>query len=316
MLVYSHNVKTRNISRVLCVILVILPEHQSDTKVLTMTMEILPEPKSNNLHEKVEGLDTLEVPAVKNSLYKGLNRRSNSCSDGASVIAGGETFGTSFELEGAAKHVKVFESRFSVISDVIWCLFMSRDDERSILEGKEIYLLLIEGQEDVSNKLIEILAGCFLSESWLCGINRGRKACEPVKRNSLEKTPRDIKKMINVFESSISHATSLSLLVNLTTPLGGSLVMLDISTKGFPSTTCVTKLTTGRLVNASSCDVIDMVIKDLDIEPKDIIAEFCCPFQWKELSKESGSKILLCGDGSCWKTFKPIASLIAKEKIK
>ncbi|GJS72390.1 hypothetical protein Tco_0705231 [Tanacetum coccineum] len=28
------------------------------------------------------------------------------------------------------------------------------------------------------------------------------------------------------------------------------------------------------------------------------------------------SKILPCGDGSCWKTFKPIASLIAKGKLK
>ncbi|GJV21920.1 hypothetical protein Tco_1370940 [Tanacetum coccineum] len=44
----------------------------------------------------------------------------------------------------------------------------------------------------------------------------------------------------------------------------------------------------------------------------DIIAEFCGPFWWKELSKESCSKILLCGDGSCWKAFKPISSLIAK----
>ncbi|GKD15989.1 putative reverse transcriptase domain-containing protein, partial [Tanacetum coccineum] len=44
----------------------------------------------------------------------------------------------------------------------------------------------------------------------------------------------------------------------------------------------------------------------------DIIAEFCGPSQWKELSQESGSKILPCGDRSCWKTFKPIASLIAK----
>ncbi|GKG32102.1 hypothetical protein Tco_0427052, partial [Tanacetum coccineum] len=30
----------------------------------------------------------------------------------------------------------------------------------------------------------------------------------------------------------------------------------------------VTKLTTGRLVNGSSCDRIDMVIKNLDLEPK------------------------------------------------
>ncbi|GJX93214.1 zinc finger, CCHC-type containing protein [Tanacetum coccineum] len=38
----------------------------------------------------------------------------------------------------------------------------------------------------------------------------------------------------------------------------------------------------------------------------DIIAEFCGPSRWKELSKETSSKILLCGDRSCWKTFKPM----------
>nr|GFB77986.1 hypothetical protein [Tanacetum cinerariifolium] len=53
----------------------------------------------------------------------------------------------------------------------------------------------------------------------------------------------------------------------------------------------------------------DMVIKNLDLEPKDIVAEFCGPSRWKEMSKESGSKILPCGDGSSWKAFKPIASL-------
>nr|GEY25151.1 hypothetical protein [Tanacetum cinerariifolium] len=36
----------------------------------------------------------------------------------------------------------------------------------------------------------------------------------------------------------------------------------------------------------------------------------------KELSKETSSKILPCGDGSCWKTFKLIASLIKKGKLK
>ncbi|GJS12751.1 hypothetical protein Tco_0407223 [Tanacetum coccineum] len=51
-------------------------------------------------------------------------------------------------------------------------------------------------------------------------------------------------------------------------------------------------------------------------EDMDIVAEFCGPSRWKELSKESGSKILLCGDGSYWKAFKPIASFIAKGKLK
>ncbi|GKA43825.1 hypothetical protein Tco_0736549 [Tanacetum coccineum] len=44
----------------------------------------------------------------------------------------------------------------------------------------------------------------------------------------------------------------------------------------------------------------------------DIVAEFCSSSRWKELSKETSSKILPCGDGSCWKTFKPVASLITK----
>nr|GFC41268.1 hypothetical protein [Tanacetum cinerariifolium] len=40
------------------------------------------------------------------------------------------------------------------------------------------------------------------------------------------------------------------------------------------------------------------------------------PSRWKELSKETSSKILPCGDGTYWKTFKLIASLIAKGKLK
>ncbi|GJS95559.1 hypothetical protein Tco_0802527 [Tanacetum coccineum] len=45
----SHTVKTRIILRVLRIILVILPEHPSDTKVFTVKMEILLEPTSNKL---------------------------------------------------------------------------------------------------------------------------------------------------------------------------------------------------------------------------------------------------------------------------
>ncbi|GJT93713.1 hypothetical protein Tco_1082558 [Tanacetum coccineum] len=47
---FSHTVKTRNILRVLRVILVILPEHPSDTKVFTLKMEILLEPTLNKLY--------------------------------------------------------------------------------------------------------------------------------------------------------------------------------------------------------------------------------------------------------------------------
>ncbi|GKA14413.1 hypothetical protein Tco_0694059 [Tanacetum coccineum] len=63
---------------------------------------------------------------------------------------------------------------------------------------------------------------------------------------------------------------------------------------------------------------IDMVIKDLDLEPKidAMMRGFLDPSWWKELSKETSSKILPCENGSCWKMFKPTASLIAMEKLK
>ncbi|GJS41570.1 retrovirus-related pol polyprotein from transposon TNT 1-94 [Tanacetum coccineum] len=60
-------------------------------------------------------------------------------------------------------------------------------------------------------------------------------------------------------------------------------------------------LATGQLVNGSSCDESDMVIKDLDLEPKinAIMRDFLEPSRWKELSKETSSKILPCdGVGS------------------
>ncbi|GJZ85869.1 hypothetical protein Tco_0651208 [Tanacetum coccineum] len=81
---------------------------------------------------------------------------------------------------------------------------------------------------------------------------------------------------------------------------------------------CVTKLATGGLIDGSYCDGIDMVIKDLDLKPNidATMRNFLDSSWWKELSKETSSKILPCGDGSCWKTFKPIASLIAKGKLK
>ncbi|GJS80618.1 hypothetical protein Tco_0730499 [Tanacetum coccineum] len=57
----------------------------------------------------------------------------------------------------------------------------------------------------------------------------------------------------------------------------------------------------------------DMIIENLDLKPmiNAMMRDFLDPSRWKELSKKSGSKILPCGDGSCWKAFKPIASLIA-----
>ncbi|GKE66725.1 hypothetical protein Tco_1520886, partial [Tanacetum coccineum] len=62
----------------------------------------------------------------------------------------------------------------------------------------------------------------------------------------------------------------------------------------------------------------DMIIKKFGFEANDRWRDegLFRSFPWKKLSKESGSKILPCGDGSCWKTFKPISSLIAKGILK
>ncbi|GKC54371.1 hypothetical protein Tco_1077116 [Tanacetum coccineum] len=83
----------------------------------------------------------------------------------------------------------------------------------------------------------------------------------------------------------------------------------------------ITEFDAGGVVNLAFNMKGDMIIKKFRSEANDqchdegldIVAEFYGPSRWKELSKETSSKILLCGDGSCWKTFKPIAA-VAKEK--
>ncbi|GJS07311.1 retrovirus-related pol polyprotein from transposon TNT 1-94 [Tanacetum coccineum] len=63
----SHNVKTRVIIRVLRIILVVLPEHPSDSYVFTMKMEILLEPTSSKLMNRQVGdsdVHTLEDPTL------------------------------------------------------------------------------------------------------------------------------------------------------------------------------------------------------------------------------------------------------------
>ncbi|GJS33477.1 hypothetical protein Tco_0531859 [Tanacetum coccineum] len=61
----SHNVKTRVIIRVLRIILVVLPEHPSDTYVFTIKMEILLEPTSNKLMVGDFDVHTLEDPTLR-----------------------------------------------------------------------------------------------------------------------------------------------------------------------------------------------------------------------------------------------------------
>ncbi|GJX66550.1 hypothetical protein Tco_0300893 [Tanacetum coccineum] len=52
------------------------------------------------------------------------------------------------------------------------------------------------------------------------------------------------------------------------------------------------------------------------LEYQDVILKFRSPSRWKELRKETSSKILPNGYGSRWKTFKPIARLTVKGKLK
>ncbi|GKB50288.1 hypothetical protein Tco_0901041 [Tanacetum coccineum] len=61
---------------------------------------------------------------------------------------------------------------------------------------------------------------------------------------------------------------------------------------------------------------VGVLIADFSASGADIVGKFYGPSRWKELSKKTSSKIFPCGDGSCWKTFKPVASLIAKGKLK
>ncbi|GJY56612.1 hypothetical protein Tco_0455727 [Tanacetum coccineum] len=83
---------------------------------------------------------------VKYSSYKGLNSKSNSYSDGSVVSARGTTFELALKLKvhcrGASKDVKVFKSWFPVINDVIWCRFVSGDDERSVLGVTRVLISL------------------------------------------------------------------------------------------------------------------------------------------------------------------------------
>ncbi|GKA11346.1 hypothetical protein Tco_0690779 [Tanacetum coccineum] len=60
----SHNVKTRIIIRFLRIILVVLPEHPSDTYVFTMKMEILLEPTSSKLIVGDSDVHILEDPTL------------------------------------------------------------------------------------------------------------------------------------------------------------------------------------------------------------------------------------------------------------
>ncbi|GJX81954.1 hypothetical protein Tco_0331435 [Tanacetum coccineum] len=80
----------------------------------------------------------------------------------------------------------------------------------------------------------------------------------------------------------------------------------------------VAKLAAGSAVNLALKVKRDMIRENLDLGPKinAMMRDFLeSPSQWKELSKETSSKILPSRDRSCRKTLKQIASLIAKVKL-
>ncbi|GJW68718.1 hypothetical protein Tco_0123142 [Tanacetum coccineum] len=81
----------------------------------------------------------------------------------------------------------------------------------------------------------------------------------------------------------------------------------------------ITNLVADSVVNFTFEMNGDMFKENLDLEPKidAMMRDFLkSPSRWEELSKETSSNMLPSGDGSCWKKFKPIASLTAKGKLK
>ncbi|GJW09580.1 hypothetical protein Tco_1575407 [Tanacetum coccineum] len=80
----------------------------------------------------------------------------------------------------------------------------------------------------------------------------------------------------------------------------------------------IVELSTDGAVNLTLDMKGHMIIENLNLKPAidAMMRDFLDPSWRKEPSKETSSKILPCRDGSCWKMFKPIASLIAKGKLK
>ncbi|GJT32956.1 hypothetical protein Tco_0923375 [Tanacetum coccineum] len=91
----------------------------------------------------------------------------------------------------------------------------------------------------------------------------------------------------------------------------------------FPGFVCIliAEFAAGGAINLALKMEGDMIIKNLDLEltidamMRDFL-EVLRSFPVERIEQESGSKILPYRDGSCSKTFKPIASLIAKGKLK
>ncbi|GJS47223.1 hypothetical protein Tco_0597344 [Tanacetum coccineum] len=81
----------------------------------------------------------------------------------------------------------------------------------------------------------------------------------------------------------------------------------------------IVELATGSAVNFTLKIKGDMVVKKFDLKPtidammRDFLEQ---SFPVERIEQGKSSKILPCGDGSFWKPFKPISSLIEKGKLK
>ncbi|GJU11402.1 glucose/ribitol dehydrogenase [Tanacetum coccineum] len=76
----------------------------------------------------------------------------------------------------------------------------------------------------------------------------------------------------------------------------------------------IAKFAAGGAVNLTLKMKGDMIIENLDLKPVigAMMMDFLDPSRRKELSKETSNKILPCGYGSCWKTFKPLTACSIK----
>ncbi|GKB98092.1 hypothetical protein Tco_0984229 [Tanacetum coccineum] len=96
------------------------------------------------------------------------------------------------------------------------------------------------------------------------------------------------------FISILIAEFSASGAVNLTLKMKGDMITENLDLK--PKINAMMRDFLEQVLEMSPC--FGYRFSMMLLEHQDIVAEFCGPSQWKELSKESSSKILPCGDGS------------------
>ncbi|GJY56202.1 hypothetical protein Tco_0455317 [Tanacetum coccineum] len=179
---------------------------------------------------------------------------------------------------------------------------------------------------------------CESSFSLIISINITSPSSPFVKTNSVlddwGTKPSDLKNELSLWTFSVMNATDDQVVMKgchlcflSSSPLASLFFWLIVWWNGLRSNrwvkTGVTKIVLLGLESVkpftSPSTVKDAYQQTLALDfPADIVVEFYGRSRWKELSKETSSKILPCGDGSCWKDVsKPIArptSLINEEE--